>query len=172
MKREYTPLLIAVGVILVVLSVFIAYNQWPLLTGKHIVLATRPVDPFDPFRGQYIAINYDISFISNVSGFAERDTVYVSLAKDSQGIWRLAGVGKSKPSQGDFIKGKITSIGYQQIGVEYGIEQYFFERNAELPSTNLTVDAVVDSSGRARITGLLHMGKPVNPSYENLSITS
>ena len=51
-------------VLLIVLS-FIFYNEWPLLTGKKVVLATQPIDPFDPFRGQYMSINYEISRIKN-----------------------------------------------------------------------------------------------------------
>ena len=59
MRREYKKLIATLGVICIIIGVFILYLAWPLMTGKTIVLATRPIDPFDIFRGQYIVINYE-----------------------------------------------------------------------------------------------------------------
>jgi uncharacterized membrane-anchored protein len=51
--------------------------------------------------------------------------------------------------------------------VEYGIEQYFFERNARIDSRVNSVEVKVDRFGRARIIKLLSNGKPVNMTYSN-----
>ena len=56
--------------------------------------------------------------------------------------------------------------------VEYGIEQYFFERNAEFSTRNMQVAVKVDSNGNARITRLMQDGKPVVINYQNASLTS
>lgn len=172
MKKQYRGLIIMLSLILIVLFSFIIYNQWPLITGKKIVLATQPIDPFDPFRGQYMTINYGISRINNVSGFEEKDIIYVSLKEDEQGIWRLRDVTKLIPKKGDFIKGKVTNVYDNNIRIEYGIEQFFFERNAELPTTNITVEINIANSGRAKIVQLLHNGKPIEIKYEKFDIKS
>lgn len=88
MKKQFIGLIAILILVLVVVSLFILYNQWPLMTGKKIVLATQPVDPFDPFRGQYMTINYEISRLSDIESFEEKDTIYVSLNEDEEVIWR------------------------------------------------------------------------------------
>src|SRR3989338_6243336 len=110
MRKQYIALIATLCLVLAVLLSFILYNQWPFMTGETIVLATQPVDPFDPFRGQYMTINYEISRISDVEGFSEGDSVYISLKEDEQGIWRKESVSKSKPDKGDFIKGEVTGV--------------------------------------------------------------
>lgn len=172
MKKQYAGLIAVLALILIVTLSFIIYNQWPFMTGKKIVLATQPIDPFDPFMGQYMAINYEISRVNDVEGFKEGDSIYISLKEDEQGIWRKESALKSKPDEGDFIKGKIISVYGNNARVEYGIEQFFFERNAELPTGNITVEAIVADSGRAKLVQLLHNGEPIKTEYEKFDIKS
>lgn len=168
--KEYKKLIIVSLIAVVILGVFILYLAWPLLTGTTIILDTRPIDPFDPLRGQYMTLNYEISIIPKIEKVNPGDSVFVSLKEDN-GIWRLSKASTTKPDTGVFIKGTIKSVG-TDMRVEYGIEQFFFERNADVPTRNLTVKAKVDSSGHARIVGLLENNKPVNIIYKEVSITS
>lgn len=172
MKKKYIGLIVVVSVILLILISFILYNQWPLMTGDKIVLATQPVDPFDPFRGQYMTINYEISRLSNVEGFEVDNTIYVSLKEDDEGIWRKESVSKTKPQRGDFIRGKVINVYGNTVRIEYGIEQFFFERHAQLPTGNITVEVSVASSGRAMLSQMLHNGEPIEIEYEEFDIKS
>lgn len=165
-------LIVGLIVLLGIVGTFILYLSWPLLTGKTIILATRPVDPFDILMGQYIQINYEISNIPVIQDAKENDYIYVALREGEKGVWKYQEASLIIPEDQTFVRGKITSIYNNQMRVEYGVEQYFFERNAQLPTTNLTVEAKVDSSGQARISKLLHNGKPVEMEYKNVSITS
>ncbi len=172
MKKQTIGLISVVFLVLTIVLSFILYNEWPLLTGKKIVLAIQPIDPFDPFRGQYMSINYEISTINNVEGFIEGDSIYVTLEKDEQGIWRLKETSKTKPSEGIFIKGKITNSYDKRVWVEYGVEQFFFERNAMLPTSNISVEVRVSNSGRAKLVQLLKNGEPIEIEYEKFDIRS
>ncbi len=51
------------------------------------------------------------------------------------------------------------------MDLEYGIEQYFFERNSRLPTTNLTVEVKVSNGGRAVISNLLYKGENITLPY-------
>jgi len=169
MKRRTLALLIVLLVVLVVVLSLVLYNEWPFLTGKKIVLATRPVDPFDPFLGQYMNIAYEISRVTS-GDFNQGDDIYVSLKEDEQGIWRSAGVRSSRPSSGDFIRGRVEWVRGEDIGIIYGIEQFYFERGAQMPTWNITVEVYVSNSGRAKLSQLLHEGKPIEITYKNFSI--
>jgi uncharacterized membrane-anchored protein len=155
--NNYPKLIIFVAIILIGFLFTILYLSWPLLTGKTYILTTQPVDPFDILRGQYIAIGYEISSIDNVSGVSSSnvgDSIYVLLKRDLQGISHPASTSFDKPST-DFIKGKIASVVGSRIRVEYGIEQYFFERNAKFETRNMTIEVKVSNSGQARISRLM-----------------
>jgi len=163
-------LLISFLVVILILGIFLFYNYWPILTGQRIILDTRPVDPFDPFRGQYMDIGYEISRLTDVGEFNVGDTIYVLLEKDQKGIWRYNGTSKIKPSNKDFIKGKVESIYGNSMWVLYGIEQFFFEKNAEVPTQNITVEISVSNSGRAKLIQLLQNGKPIEIEYSEFSL--
>lgn len=165
--NQYKKLIIVITLLIIGFGLAILILSWPLLTGKTYVLATAPIDPFDLFRGQYIQINYEISrvTISNISESNIGDYIYVDLEKDSEGIYRFKQASLEKPEQGDFIRGKIISAYGSTARVEYGIEQYYFERGAEFSTINLTIEIKVSSSGQARIQRLLQDGQPINISY-------
>lgn len=163
-KSEYIRLIIALVVLFGILAVFVLYLSWPLMTGKTMILETMPVDPMDLFRGQYININYEISSVPALAGAKPGDSVYVLLNKDGRGLYQYSSASLSKP-EGDFIKGKVTYVYNDNMRIEYGIEQYFFERDASFPTRNITVEVKVDGSGQARISKLLQNGEPVKIEY-------
>ena len=166
MKKQFLGLILVCCLVLLVLLSFIFYNQFPIWTGKQIILKTNPVDPFDPFKGQYMQINYEISTIQN-SNFSIGDSVYILLNKDESGIWRYSNYSKTKPESGDFILGKVGYVYGNTARIEYGVEQYYFERNAQFATSNLTIELKVASSGRASIIQLLQDGKPIEIKYQN-----
>lgn len=166
-KKQYKRLIIALAVLFGIIGMLILYSWWPLLTGKAVVLATRPVDPFDILQGQYIAINYDISSIPAFAGASTGKSVYVALKEDENNIWRYKDASLEPFSDSIFIRGKIKSIYGGSMSVEYNIERYFFERNAKLPSGNLTVEVKIAGSGDARISKLLYNGRPVEIEYQD-----
>lgn len=172
MKKQHLALIIVLSLVIIVTLSFILYNEWPYMTGDKIILATFPIDPFDPFMGQYITINYEISSIDESVNFNEGDKIYVSLKEDEQGIWRKQSISASKPDKGDFIKGEVTSKYGTSINVDYGIEQFFFERDADIPTRNLTVEVAIANSGRAKIVQLLYNGKPLEIDYSEVDLTS
>ena len=171
-KSEYKRLVITLLALFLIAGTFIIYLSWPLLTGQTIVIATRPVDPFDILRGQYLTINYEISQIPAIAEAKEGDTVYVSLKEDETGVWRYDSGALVKPVEGTFIKGKVKWPSGTSISVEYGVEQFFFESGARFPTTNMTVELKVSAGGQARISQLLQNGKPLDMTYQNLSLTS
>lgn len=50
---------------LAVLSVMLVLHAWPLWTGETLhLLVPRPVDPRDPFRGEFVILGYEFSSFS------------------------------------------------------------------------------------------------------------
>ncbi|MBS3082184.1 GDYXXLXY domain-containing protein [Candidatus Pacearchaeota archaeon] len=172
-NKEYLKLGVIVLVFLFILGGFLLYVSYPLLSTKKVVLATQPVDPFDILRGQYMTIRYEIGNIPLIRGAQVGNQVYVTLLEDTSGISRYESSSLDKPLLDElFIRGRIISISEDSMRLEYGIEQYFFERNARIEAINIDVEIKLSDNGGARIFRLLKDGQPVNIIYENKTYTS
>ena len=168
--NRYKRLIITLAVLMGIAGSFILYLSYPLLTGTTVILKTQPVDPFDIFRGQYLTISYEISRVNLSENTKEGNTVYVSLKESEDKIWHADKVLLNKPESGVFIRGTAKQT-FRGLAVEYGIEQYFFERDAYVPRMDST-KVKVDSTGQARIVELLMEGKSLNITYKKPSIVS
>jgi uncharacterized membrane-anchored protein len=157
-RTRLVSLLAVFGVVIAGLIVFLGYPLW---TGTDVVLKTLPVDPFDPIRGQYLTIRYEVSELPALPDTLAGETVYVKITPDAQGIWRADGASTEMPADGTYLRSTVERTDGETMYLVFGIEQYFFERNAEFNSTNLTVHARVASTGQARIVGSLHDGEPI-----------
>jgi len=172
-NKEYLKLAIILGVLFLILGGFLLYVSIPLLSTKTAVLATQPVDPFDLIRGQYIVIRYEIASIPSIEGAEVGDNVYVSLMEDANGTAGYKTASLDKPSKDDlFVRGQIKSVYGNDMRVEYGIEQYFFERGAKFETRGMEVKVKLSGNGGARIVELLQDGEPVKITYENKTPTS
>ena len=172
-KNEYIKLVIIIIVILLILGGFILYVSIPFFGTKTAVLATQPVDPFDLIRGQYIIIRYEIGNIPTIQGVEVGEKIYVLLKEDNEGISRFDGTSLIRPSSNkQFIKGKIISKNDNSMNLEFGIEQYFFERGAKFSTRDMTVRIKLSDFGGSRIIELLQDGDPIDIEYRNKTLTS
>jgi uncharacterized membrane-anchored protein len=53
--------LLAIGVQLLILFSLIGVHSFTQMTGEPVMLKTAPRDPWDPFRGEYVVLSYEIS---------------------------------------------------------------------------------------------------------------
>ncbi len=160
-------LIILLIIIFGILGTFLLYNYWPNMFGARVVLDTEPYDPFDPLRGQYMQIRYEVGRLE-AEGFDSGDKICVELKEDEEGIWRPGEV-SGKVDGGIGICGEVLSAYSGTVRVEYDIERYYFEKGANVPTENVTVEVAVSSGGRARLIELLHNGEPVDIGYRDLS---
>ena len=159
--------------ILIILG-FVAMKEFTLKSGTEVLLKTRPVDPRDLFRGDYVILRYDISNIDydeNIE-FRENEGIYILLNIDNEGYGEVSRISQNKPLEGLYLKGTVTKTASRVIGgstqrsvsVEYGIESYFvpegkgweIERHT---GKNLSVRVAVDKLGNSVIENLLVDGE-------------
>jgi uncharacterized membrane-anchored protein len=155
-----------------------------LRDGSEIMLQTRPVDPRDFLRGDYVVLSYDISSLparalQGKPAPGRRPTVYVKLAPKADGFYEALAVDdEPMPVSGNevMIEGHATSgtgcggiLNHfcERLTIAYGLEQFFVPEGEgrELEKARnegkVAVVAAVTRSGRAAIKRLLLDGKPV-----------
>ena len=176
-----------VAIQVAVMLVMIIYKFVILAGGTPVLLAIEPVDPRDPFRGDYMVFAFkDLSTIDSYQFRQEAeydylgasdtfvpnigDVVYVELTSYSKN-YHVSGVYPIKPKDKLFIKGVVKYVekdtqdnyGSNRYRIEYGIENYFIQENTgrEVSFQNSQVEAevVVDDDGEAVLKSLYVDGK-------------
>jgi len=141
---------LVIAVILLQVGVLIymaAQREYIRSSGDILYFRTMPLDPRDPFRGDFVRLRYDINNIAKRhwqdrgNEIKKGEVVYTTLAKGKNNVARFVSVSNKKPEKNSksetgklFIKGRADrSWQFQRpntIGVRYGIEQYFVQQGA------------------------------------------
>lgn len=107
---------LAVTLQLAVLLGFVGWHSYTLLTGQPVSLTARIVDPWDPFRGAHVRLEYPFSLLSGeeVADQINRPgaSVWLTLKKEGES-WVTAGVSSDRPRlQGENValRGKIVDF--------------------------------------------------------------
>ena len=119
------------------------WKQSIVWRGREITLEASPVDPWDPFRGDYVALGYSVGKIPESmlrdrhrSGHRDvkiGDVIYVTLIRDGA-YWHARQAMMIKPTDDVFLRGRVESIEFDQTGkpsqlrLTYGIESWFVQR--------------------------------------------
>jgi len=166
------------------LTVMIIDRVQILREGTEVTLQTRPVDPRDFLRGDYVVLGYDISrlpagpLLGQPAG-ARNPIVFVKLAPNRDGLYEAVSIHADAiavTSPEVLIRGRVTygaSCGSSgrafcdNLQIRYDLESYFVPegegRKLEQVRNQrkLTVVAAVLPSGRAAIKRLLVDGAPL-----------
>jgi uncharacterized membrane-anchored protein len=152
--------------------------------GTEVTLQTRPVDPRDFLRGDYVALSYAISSIpagvlENQRSPGRTPEIFVKLAPNADGYYEVVSAHLAPvPVAGAerLIRGRIQfgatcggemHVFCRMLTVKYGIESYFVpqtqaqEIEGARNQHKVAIVAAVTPSGRAAIKRLLLDGQPV-----------
>ncbi len=141
-----------------------------LASGTVVLLETRPVDPRDLLRGDYITLSYKISDVP-LSAFSPPQTnslppgALVYVAVEPRGAFYETANASSAPitpAPGQVVlRGRVqASWSAASVHVEYGLERYYVREGTGSPRGKITVQAAIPASGRAQIKAVLLDGKP------------
>ncbi|UQW97243.1 GDYXXLXY domain-containing protein [Rummeliibacillus sp. G93] len=123
-----------------------------ITTGNTIKLETRPVDPTDLFRGDYVRVNYkaeevniskldkelkDYFRVNNSSFYDKPVVVYSVLEKNENGMDIVKKVVKDQPEEGIYLKGEINYFPLnssngpdnQVVEINYQLDKFFVPEN-------------------------------------------
>lgn len=165
------------------LSVMIIDRVQVLRDGTEVTLQTRPVDPRDFLRGDYVVLGYDITQLpagplrDQPSG-ERHPLMYVKLAPNRDGVYEAVSAHTSPvavTSPEVLIRGRVTygatcgskPVFCEKLTIRYNLERYFVPEGEGRKledlrnERKLQVVAAVLPSGRAAIKRLLIDGKPV-----------
>ncbi len=140
--------------------------------GEVVHLDTRPVDPRDLLRGDYVILTYEISVLntnlfdpSSIPLLQSEQAVYVELAFDGEFHRPVrAAIQRFDPAEGHTrIRGTLSRLhspNPREVRVRYGIERFYVREGTGNPTGHLTVHAAVNPRGHMLIRDVLIDGTP------------
>ena len=103
-----------------------------LAHGQAFKFRTAPVDPYDAFRGRYVALGFDRNSVAAPPGhdFARGQTVHVRLEEDADGFATFAEVLRERPDAAPYLTTKIQYVGGNMVQLRLPFDRYYMDENA------------------------------------------
>lgn len=181
MKRSHL-LFIGVAVAQLVLLAWTIFGQERILKhGEVFLFKTAPVDPRDPFRGEYVRLDFEAErgrwvFTDTTSPGVSH--FYGRLAVGADGYARISHLRTTPPPDGPYLKVEAMSWSWPEINsVSLPFDRYYLQEgegprteallapqwNDDVPADPLPAHAVVRVlNGRAVVEDLVVGGKPLH----------
>ncbi|MEA3187505.1 MAG: hypothetical protein QOD99_1335 [Chthoniobacter sp.] len=118
----------------VVAAVHLAVPAWmiarqvkTLTEGRVFKFRTAPVDPYDAFRGRFVALSFKISEAETEEKFERNQTAYVTLAEDPDGFAKVVRVTHERRSGDDVLRVQ-TGYSYEHYAhLDFPFTRYYLE---------------------------------------------
>jgi uncharacterized membrane-anchored protein len=153
-KNFIFPIFILIALIQLTIPVKSIYDQEQILThGKEFKFQTVPVDPTDPFRGKYIALNFKENTIgvSTYEKWSKGEKVFVIVEEDKNGFAQVMYASKTVPNNHNHylsaIVQRVTSTKGEsnlEIQIQYPFDRYYMEESKAKAAENLYRKATAD----------------------------
>ena len=102
-----------------------------LAHGQAFKFRTAPVDPYDAFRGRYVALGFDGNSVAAPPGheFARGQTVHVRLEEDADGFAKLAEILRDRPDAAPYLTTKIRYVGGNLVHLHLPFDRFYMDEN-------------------------------------------
>lgn len=146
--------------------------------GKAFKFKTAPVDPYDPFRGKYIWLDFEAADfeMAEPAAFVYDEQVYVSIENDSLGFARISAVTRAEPLDTEhYFKANVSTSSNRNsksIGLRFPFGNFYMEeskayeaevlhREAARDTASVTYALVFIKNGRAGLANVFVDDVPI-----------
>jgi len=103
-----------------------------LKDGVSFRFKTQPIDPYDAFRGRYVALRVEASRIQRPLSFETEygKQVYAQIAVDKDGFAKISGVTVRKPDKGSYLPARVLYSSAKDTTLDLSIDRYYMEEKS------------------------------------------
>ena len=105
-------------------------RETTLRHGEVFKFRTAPIDPYDAFRGRYVALNYAQSTISGhwpTDEYRRGRIAYAVLERDDEGYARITDVRLGRPDNQMFLKVRIGGVRANLLTLHLPFDRYYMD---------------------------------------------
>jgi len=110
----------------------IANREMTLRHGKQFRFRTAPVDPYDAFRGRFVALQVSPNFgpLSNSEKLAANKKVLAQLGEDNDGFAKIIAVSANRPTASDYVACRVNSLTDSLVYLQFPFDRYYMDEHA------------------------------------------
>jgi len=103
-----------------------------LKNGEQFKFKTAPVDPYDAFRGRYVALRIAEDNVSVPRGIllSNGQSICAHIAVDEQGFAKLTTVTTGEPQGVSYIQAKVRYVSGNKVQLDLPIDRYYMEEKS------------------------------------------
>lgn len=100
--------------------------------GAQFKFKVAPVDPYDAFRGRYVALRVEESNIQGYKGEKLRpgQQMYALITVDEHGFAKLSSLSKNRPSGTAYIQARVRYAFKDSVNLDLPIDRYYMEESS------------------------------------------
>lgn len=109
----------------------IAQREITLRNGRQFRFRTMPVDPYDAFRGRYVALRIEqtnVPLINKIK-FVSNQKVYVRIEENDQGFTNMTEVTVNRPEGYDYLQARVDYVFRKKIYLRLPFDRYYLDEN-------------------------------------------
>ncbi len=107
----------------------IGKRQETLRSGELFRFRAAPVDPYDAFRGRYVALRMaaDEIAVANAADYLRGQKIFVLLATDEAGFARPSGVSRRRPRDVAYVEARVAPWRRApgKVSIQYPFDRYY-----------------------------------------------
>lgn len=92
-----------------------------------------PVDPYDAFRGKYVALSLQPEGDLSWSGdpLRRNQLIFASLSVDDEGFAQVDSLSLTRPESGDYVEAKVqwNTVGQTTVPLAFPFDRYYLEES-------------------------------------------
>jgi len=177
--NKHIAIIILALIQLAVPSWMISSSEDILKDGEQFKFKTAPVDPYDIFRGRYVALAMEQDRVAVEDEFWVEvgQNVYLGIENDDQGYAQVTSAHLRRPEGGSYIKASSRYVAKNQLFFRLPFDRYYMnekkapraeklyrDTNREKRDAHVVVRVL---NGKALIEALYIDGKSVESHFEN-----
>ncbi len=110
-----------------------------LKQGEQFKFKAAPVDPYDAFRGRYVALSLEETSVPAEKGMSLNygQTVYALISVDEKGFAKFSGVALKPPPDRPYLRATVRYTGGDKVNLKLPIDRYYMEENAAPKAENI-----------------------------------
>lgn len=103
-----------------------------LKNGMPFRFRTVPVDPYDAFRGRYVALRVEASKAIKPEGVNLKygQKIYALIDVDEQGFAKISRITAQKPQGAAYLTAKVAYFSGAEVNINLPIDRYYMEEKA------------------------------------------
>jgi uncharacterized membrane-anchored protein len=120
---------LAVLLQLAVPAAMILKREHALTHGQAFKFRTAPVDPYDAFRGRFVALGFDQSRVRVAPDhdFLRNETVHALLAEDAEGYAFFSRISRARPLAEPYLDLKIQNVLGGDVDLRLPFDRFYME---------------------------------------------